>query len=62
MTLETPEKYINSLKDVQKSVLRSCPNILNILRNVNNSIMHAKLFEDTYRKENADPNKDQISS
>ena len=61
MTLETPEKYLNPVKDVHKSVL-TCPNILNFLRNVNNLITHAKLFEDTYRKENADPNKDQISS
>ena len=61
MVLETPEKYLNSLKNIRKSVL-TCPNILNGLRNVNNLIMHAKLFEDTYRKENADPNKDQISS
>ena len=61
MILETPEKYLNSVKDVHKIVL-TCPNILNFLRNVNNLIMHAKLFEDTHRKENADPNKDQISS
>jgi hypothetical protein len=59
--LETPEKYLNSVKDVHRSVL-TCPNIINGLRDVNNLIMHAKLFADTHRKENADPNKDQISS
>ena len=61
MILETPEKYLNSVKDVHRSVL-TCPNIINGLRDVNNLIMHAKLFADTHRKENADPNKDQISS
>jgi hypothetical protein len=45
--LETPEKYLNPLKDVQKSVL-TLPNIFNCLINVNDLKMHAKLFQDTH--------------